>query len=280
MGYGNTELRLSTPNKGGNNLFGFIYITTNLINNKHYVGQRKIRGNNSDNLYLGSGKLLTCAIRKYGKENFVREILDYADSQEELDYLEDYYIELNQATTNPFFYNIAKGGNGGNKTAGWTEEQRLRFSQECSERTSGERNPRYGAKLTPEHKQLLSTLHSDPEFKKRYQTDEFREKMSKVTRGKKNGMHGRKHTDESKKKMSENSKGKNCGQLNGNYGNIGDKAKNGKPVFRYLDKEKTIIIERYNTTQMAAEDLGVVGTVSLNKAIKTGKMYKGSYWSR
>ena len=56
-------------------MFGFIYITTNLINNKHYVGQRKIRGNNSDNLYLGSGKLLTCAIRKYGKENFVRETL-------------------------------------------------------------------------------------------------------------------------------------------------------------------------------------------------------------
>ena len=280
MGYGNTELRLSTSNKGGIILFGFIYITTNLINHKQYIGQRKIKGDDSDNQYLGSGKLITHSINKYGKENFTREILDYASSQEELDYLEGYYIELNHATTSPFFYNIAEGGKGGSKIAGWSEQQRLQFSKQCSERLTGKGNPRYGVKLTPKHKQFLSNLHSDLEFKKRYQTDEFRKKMSEVTQGEKNGMYGRTHSEESKKKISENRKGKTCGTLNGNYGNIGDKAKNGKPVFRYSDKERTIIIKRYNTATLALQDLGVVGGVGLSKAIKTGKMYKNSYWGR
>ena len=280
MGYGNTELRLSTSNKGGIILFGFIYITTNLINHKQYIGQRKIKGDDSDNQYLGSGKLITHSINKYGKENFTREILDYASSQEELDYLEGYYIELNHATTSPFFYNIAEGGKGGSKFAGWSEQQRLQFSKQCSERLAGKGNPRYGVKLTPEHRQLLSEIHSNLEFKKTWQSDEFRKKMSEVTQGEKNGMYGKTHSEESKKKISENRKGKTCGTLNGNYGNIGDKAKNGKPVFRYSDKERTIIIKRYNTATLALQDLGVVGGVGLSKAIKTGKMYKNSYWGR
>jgi hypothetical protein len=48
-----------------------IYKTTNLINNKIYIG--KSNTNNSD--YLGSGKRLKLAIKKYGKENFKKEML-------------------------------------------------------------------------------------------------------------------------------------------------------------------------------------------------------------
>ena len=51
-------------------------------------------------------------------------------------------------------------------------------------------------------------------------TEEFRKKMSEVTKGEKNGMYGRKHTDETKKKISKIIKSKNYfGENNPNYGN-------------------------------------------------------------
>ena len=48
-----------------------IYLTTNLINNKKYLG----RDSQNRKTYLGSGKLLKLAILKYGVENFKKEII-------------------------------------------------------------------------------------------------------------------------------------------------------------------------------------------------------------
>jgi hypothetical protein len=57
---------------------GFIYLTTNLLNGRWYIGSCWCK--NMDRAgYLGSGKLLTQAIAKYGRENFQREILYYYD---------------------------------------------------------------------------------------------------------------------------------------------------------------------------------------------------------
>ena len=51
----------------------FIYLTTNVINGKQYIGSHNGEINDS---YLGSGKLLIKSIKKYGKENFKRIILE------------------------------------------------------------------------------------------------------------------------------------------------------------------------------------------------------------
>lgn len=51
-------------------MYGYIYKTTNLINNKIYIGQHKVKEEKIDNSYYGSGKLIIQAIKKYGKENF------------------------------------------------------------------------------------------------------------------------------------------------------------------------------------------------------------------
>jgi len=68
----------------------YIYLTTNLINNKKYIGQHK--GEINDN-YLGSGHALKIAIAKYGRSNFTKEIIEIYSSEEELNEKERYYIE-------------------------------------------------------------------------------------------------------------------------------------------------------------------------------------------
>ena len=59
---------METNEKVIDNPYGFIYITTNMVNGMRYLGQKKFdRGWKN---YLGSGAVLRKAINKYGKENF------------------------------------------------------------------------------------------------------------------------------------------------------------------------------------------------------------------
>lgn len=92
-----------------------LYKTTNLINNTYYIGKHKQKDGYSHNEfdgYLGSGIRLQHAIKKYGKDNFVRETLEYSEhhsdiSDSELNYItEDLIKDVN-------CYNIGKGGQGG-----------------------------------------------------------------------------------------------------------------------------------------------------------------------
>lgn len=91
----------------------YIYITTNNINGKQYIGQHK--GQPNDN-YLGSGTTIKKALKKYGKENFSKEILCYCQTREEADEKEKFYISLFDAVNDNQFYNNAEGGQGGD---GW-----------------------------------------------------------------------------------------------------------------------------------------------------------------
>jgi len=89
-----------------NDAYGFVYKTTNLINKKFYIGQTTQKGYNF-NTYLGSGRLLKKAIKKYGKENFKRDILYECNNQEHLDRMERFFIFYTKPT-----YNIDLGGLG------------------------------------------------------------------------------------------------------------------------------------------------------------------------
>ena len=93
----------------------FVYMTTCNINGKKYIG--KYEGKDSDK-YMGSGKLLRRAIKKYGIENFSRTILEYFNNKEEVCLAEKRYIAWYNAVESGDFYNIAEGGEGGNTFAG------------------------------------------------------------------------------------------------------------------------------------------------------------------
>ena len=88
-----------------------IYVTTNLINKKVYVGQRKLDYTSADERYLGSGTIFKKSLKKYSRENFNREILYYAYSQLEADEIEIHYIKQLNATNPKVGYNILRGGN-------------------------------------------------------------------------------------------------------------------------------------------------------------------------
>ena len=118
-------------------MFGYIYKTTNLVNNKIYVGQHKAES--FDNYYKGSGQMLTRAFKKYGKANFTCEILATAETKDELNDLEIYWIAKLNARDTTVGYNLTEGGEG---TAGYihTEEAKLKISL-----------AKKGKSLSPEH---------------------------------------------------------------------------------------------------------------------------------
>jgi group I intron endonuclease len=110
-------------------MFGYIYITTNLINNKIYIG-KKYGNFNKD--YYGSGLALQHAIKKYGKENFIVKVLSWHDNEVSLNESEVAAI----AAMNPD-YNIAKGGTGGNTLASASKKRK---EEVASRRKVGAKN--------------------------------------------------------------------------------------------------------------------------------------------
>lgn len=89
-------------------MYGYIYKTTNLINNKIYIGQHK--SSSFNNKYKGSGVIIRRAISEYGKENFVVELIECCNTQEELNEKEVYYIDLFNSRDTEIGYNIVQGG--------------------------------------------------------------------------------------------------------------------------------------------------------------------------
>ena len=136
-----------------NEYYGFVYLTTNKINGKRYIGQRYYDTKEQWKLYLGSGKILKDAIKKYGRNNFTVEILENCKTKEILNNSEKYWIKKYNAISNDSFYNIAMGGDGGNVIAGYSEERRNELKALHSKR-SKEYIPScensYSAKLSKE----------------------------------------------------------------------------------------------------------------------------------
>lgn len=112
---------------------GIIYVITNTVNGKQYVGQTTLTLKRRwgwplkpKNKYHSSC-VIDSAIRKYGAESFTIEQIDTAESQDELDKKEIYHVAQHR-TVVPEGYNLTIGGKGGN---GWVmpKEARKRISE-------------------------------------------------------------------------------------------------------------------------------------------------------
>jgi hypothetical protein len=78
-----------------------VYCTTNIINGKKYIGS----DSNNNPKYLGSGVYIKKAIKKYGRENFVKVIINEVNNLEIMKELEEYWIEYFNAYESLMFYN-------------------------------------------------------------------------------------------------------------------------------------------------------------------------------
>ena len=106
----------------------FIYETTNLVNGMKYRGIHKTKKINDN--YLGSGSSFVNAIKKYGKENFKREILEFCNSYDELLEREKFFVDEEWVKNRPN-YNTKTGG----QSAGLlSEESKKKISNTLKEK--------------------------------------------------------------------------------------------------------------------------------------------------
>lgn len=127
-----------------------IYLRTNLINGKQYVGQTNNFKNREYDWKcikaIYANKHLSNARNKYGLENWKVEILKECETQDELNKWEKYYInELNTKTPNG--YNLTDGGNG---ISGFKHSEETK--KKMSESTKGNNHPQYGKPISKESK--------------------------------------------------------------------------------------------------------------------------------
>lgn len=163
----------------------YIYKITNKIDGKVYIGQTQV----NDPYYFGGGKLIRRAVKKHGRDNFTKEILEECSSKEELDNKEIYWIEYYNSRDLTVGYNLARGGDGGNRNGGkLTEESRKRISEGRKDKNTGKRPKETGRKISEkmkgrvfseEHKRKLSEKR-----KQRITSDETRKKASQTSKGK------------------------------------------------------------------------------------------------
>lgn len=173
--------------------YHFIYKTTNLLNNKYYLGMHSTNDLNDN--YIGSGTHLWHAIRKYGKKNFKIEILEFLSSREELVKREKQVIN-EDLLKDKSCMNLKVGGEGGLSN----KEHAYKFHSA-------------GGKST------IQLLH------KKFRTDpEYRQsninKISNALKGRVGTFKGKTHSNQTKSLISQVMKGKGIANKNSQFGTM------------------------------------------------------------
>lgn len=173
-------------------LFFIVYKITNMVNSKIYVGCHITKNVNDG--YMGSGKLLSYAKKKYGIENFQKEILSLWETPEEM-LNEEARLVNAEFVGRPDVYNLALGGKGTWRHVNFPVWRGKSNFSKCN------------AELSKRHVEKLKD-------------EVYREKYSKVMSEAKRG-HAptfSKHSLESRRKMSESMQGKQTGEANSQFG--------------------------------------------------------------
>lgn len=169
--------------------FGYIYIHTNKVNGKKYIGQTSLSPNQR---WKGGNGYKKCplfyrAIKKYGWDNFEHSVRRVPTCL--LDSMERNLISLYKANDKLYGYNLEDGGCSNKHLSEETKKK-------LSESRKGINNPRYGKEWTESQRRARSLMRGEnhPFYGKHF-SEEHRRKLSESKKG-------RKLTEEHKKKLS------------------------------------------------------------------------------
>jgi hypothetical protein len=199
----------------------YVYITTNLINGKQYVGSHAT--DNIDDGYIGSGIYFIRSVKKYGKENFQKEILEECINILEARKLEEKYI-FKYGTLSPNGYNLVPKGGLGFNDAILSEEIKEKISRSnrgkkhkiSEESRQKMRQSKKGKSLSIDHKEKIS---------KTFQRNGSKKKE-------KHHMWGKKLSDSHIKALHEGRRGMTLSEDQKN--NLSEKAKKRAPTYGNL----------------------------------------------
>jgi hypothetical protein len=155
-----------------------IYKTTNTINNKIYIGKHQTE--NVNDSYLGSGVSLERAIKKYGKQYFIKEVLFIFDNEEQMN-LKEKELVSEDFIKRKDNYNKSLGGEGGSNFKGkkHTTETKQKLSEIAKVRTYSEETRK---KISEGNKKRViseeTKLKLSEKAKLRFQDEESRKKHS------------------------------------------------------------------------------------------------------
>jgi group I intron endonuclease len=162
--------------------YGVIYVVTNLVNRKQYVG---LTTANNPEYYCkghirgalnGAEKYLYNAIRKHGAEAFIFEIIWSAFDKQALDDAEDFFIVEEYKSLHPDGYNLRGGGSKGKMSA--KTRQRMRIIQKILKNTPESKQRAREIKLKyfaipgnkERHASVITEAHTRPDVKERHST--------------------------------------------------------------------------------------------------------------
>ena len=125
----------------------WIYKITNIQNNKVYIGQtirpikQRINRHFNDALNNILDTHFARAIRKYGKENFIIEEIDTAQTQDELNKKEQYWIQYYNSVLDGYNETDAISKCGGNTYQSKTKEETAIIANKIRQTKLGYKNP-------------------------------------------------------------------------------------------------------------------------------------------
>ena len=178
--------------------YHFIYKTTNLINDKFYVGMHST--DDFEDGYVGSGKRLGYSVRKYGLENHKFEILEFLSSREELKKRESEVVN-EELLADPLCMNLKFGGEGG-----WDHLNGLSRSSEQQSKIA---------------KEAWKTKKNNPAFMEQYRKDRAAQVKDSHSAGKipyGRSFLGKSLTPEHKAKIAKKSSDHQTGEGNSQFG--------------------------------------------------------------
>lgn len=247
----------------------YIYRITNLINGKTYIGQHKYT--NINDSYMGSGTLLLKAFKKYGKENFKKEILySRIQYQETADSIEMFAIKK-ERDLGKAEYNIANGGGGANGIIAWNKGKHI--SEETREklRKWNKENGHTFKHSEEIQKKIVETRRKNGSYKSNKKSIQALKDWTKE-----NG-----HSEEWRKKVSEKLKGhKDFTTPEGISKMTSSIKKLYADGFQVWNKRKIICVETGQIFESQADAAKFVGVSpsAIVYAMKRNGTSKGYHW--